>query len=117
MVSGGGGAEFVSEQEASAAIARGEHIDIDDTGSWRVLSEIRFERAPLGATPSHRTVLAYRQAGMFVTYLHDLDGQAFARMMKVILDGRPFAEAVAGGYHEDVQSLWLKFAQASAARK
>jgi len=117
MASGGGGAEFVSEQEARAAIGRGEHIDVDDAGSWRVLSEIRFERAPLGATPSHRTVLAYRQSGMFVAYLSDLDGAAFGRMMNAILDGRPFAEAVAGGYREDVQSLWLKFAQASAARK
>ena len=31
MVSGGGGAEFVSEQEGRAAIERGEHIAIDDT--------------------------------------------------------------------------------------
>ena len=33
MVSGGGGAEFVSEEEARAAIERGEGIVIDDTGS------------------------------------------------------------------------------------
>jgi hypothetical protein len=117
MVSGGGGAEFVSEQEARAAVERGEHITIDDAGSYRVLSEIRFERAPLGATPSHRTVLAYRQAGMFVTYLHDLDGPGFTRMMNTILDGRPFVEAVDIGYHEDVHSLWQKFATTSAERK
>ena len=100
-----------------AAIRRGEHIAIEHTGSFRDLSEIRFERAPPRATPSHRTVLAYRQAGMFVAYLHDLDGPGFARMMDAILDGRPFVEAVAVGYQQDVHSLWQKFAPTSAERK
>ena len=111
MASGGGGAEFVSEGEARAAIERGEHIAINDTGSFWNLSEIRFERAPTRATPSHRTVLAYRQAGMFVAWLHDSDAPGFARMMNAILDGRPFVEAVDAGYHQDAQSLWQKFAQ------
>jgi hypothetical protein len=110
MVSGGGGAEFVNEPEARAAIERGEHIAIEDTGSYWNLSEIRFERAPLGATPSHRTVMAYRQAGMFVAFLHDSDAPGFARLMNAILDGRPFVEAVAVGYHQDVRSLWQEFA-------
>ena len=61
--------------------------------------------------------MAYRQAGTFVTYLHDSDGAAFARMMNAILDGRSFAEAVVVGYHKDVQSLWHKFAQSNAERK
>jgi hypothetical protein len=117
MVSGGGGAEFVSEEEARAAIEHSEHIAIDDTGSFWNLSEIRFERAPLGATPSHQTVMAYRQAGMFVSYLHDSDGPGFARMMNAILDGRPFVEAVDVGYRQDVHSLWQKFAQTSAEQK
>ena len=111
MVSGGGGAEFVSEQEARAAIERGEYITIDDAGTYWNLSEIRFERAPPQATPSHRTVLAYRQAGMFVGWLHDSDAPGFARMMNAILDGRPFVEAVDVGYHQDVHTLWQKFAQ------
>jgi hypothetical protein len=117
MVSGGGGAEFVGEQEARAAIERGEYIAIDDTGSFTNLSEVRFERAPPGATPSHRTVLAYRQAGMFVAYLHDFDRPGFARMMNAILDGRRFVEAVDVGYRQDVHSLWQKFAETGAERK
>jgi hypothetical protein len=111
MASGGGGAELVSEREARAAIERGERIAIDDTGSFASLSEISFERARAGATPSHRTVMAYRQAGMFVTWLHDTDTQGFARMMDAILDGRPFVEAVDTGYHQNVQSLWQQFAR------
>jgi hypothetical protein len=117
MASGGGGAESVSEREARAAIERGEHIAIEDSGSFTNLSEIAFERAPPRATPSHRTVMAYRQAGMFVSWLHDSDAPGFARMMNAILDGRPFVEAVDTGYHRDVQSLWQQFAQSSAEGK
>ena len=118
MVSGGGGAEFVSEEEARAAIERGERIAIDDTQSLStLLLGIRFERAPPGATPSHRIVMAYRQAGMFVSYLHDSDAPGFARMMNAILDGRPFAEAVTAGYRQDVHSLWQQFAQTGAVGK
>jgi hypothetical protein len=117
MVSGGGGAEFVSEREARAAIERGETITIDDAASFSNLSEIRFERAPARATASDRTVMAYRQAGMFVSFLHDTDTPGFARMMNAILDGRPFLEAVDTGYHQDVQSLWQKFAETGAERK
>jgi hypothetical protein len=72
---------------------------------------IQFERAPREATLSHRTVMAYRQAGMFVSYRHDIDTPSFDRMMNAILDRRPFAEAVAAAYHQDVQSLWQKFAE------
>jgi hypothetical protein len=117
MASGGGGAEFVDELEARLAIERGEHIVINDTGSFANLSEIRFERAPARATASHRTVMAYRQAGMFVGFLHDSDTPGFTRMMSAILDGRPFVEALDTGYHQDVQSLWQQFATASADAK
>lgn len=118
MVSGGGGAELVSEQEARAAIERGEHIAIDDTQSLsRLMLGIRYDRPPVGGTPSHLTVMAYRQAGMFVAYLHDSDGPAFVRMMNAILDGHSFVEAVTVGYHEDIQSLWKKFAHTRAERK
>jgi hypothetical protein len=117
MVSGGGGAEFVSEEEARAAIERGECIAIDDTGSLStLLVGVRFERAPPG-TPSHQIVMAYRQAGMFVSYLHDSDAPGFARMINAILDGRPLVEAVTVGYRHDVHSLWQQFAQTSAERK
>jgi hypothetical protein len=56
--------------------------------------------------------MAYRQAGLFVTFLHDTDPVGFARMMNAILDGRPLAEAVATGYETDLPTLWLRFVQA-----
>jgi hypothetical protein len=118
-VSGGGGAEAVSEEEARAAIQRGEHITIDDAeGLQDLLAGFRFDRAPATTTPSwYPVVLAYRQAGMFVSYLRESDGPAFDRMMSAILDGRAFAEAVDVGYHDDVRSLWRQFVKSSADRK
>jgi hypothetical protein len=61
--------------------------------------------------------MAYRQAGMFVNYLRESDAPAFERMMNAILDGRPFTEAVAVSYHQDVHGLWKEFAQPGAERK
>jgi hypothetical protein len=94
MISGGGGAELVSEEEARIAIQRGEVIAMDDAGSLQSLGDIRFHSAPIKTAPSwYPVVMAYRQAGMFVNYLRESDAPAFERMMNAILDGRPFAEA------------------------
>jgi len=118
MVSGGGGAELVSEAEARAAIQRGERIAIGEAGSLEDFVDIRFERVPAKAAPSwYPVVLAYRQAGMFVNYLRESDGPGFDRMMVAVLDGRPFVAAVAEGYHDNVQALWTKFVQAGAEQK
>lgn len=112
MVSGGGGAEFVSEDEAWAAIKRGETIVIYDAGGLSKWTDV-----PLGKEPENRpwwypVVLAYREAGMFVNYLRESDRPGFDRMMNAILDDRPFKEAVSAGYHDNVQSLWEKFIKA-----
>jgi len=117
MVSGGGGAELVSEEEARAAIQRGEQIVINDTEGLQNLVDIRLEREPANRVPWYPVVLAYRQAGMFVNYLRESDGSAFDHMMNAILERRAFAEAVAVGYHTDVQSLWRKFTQTTAEQK
>jgi hypothetical protein len=117
MVSDGGGAELVSEEEARAAIQRGDQITIDDAGSLQNVVGIRFERAPAKTTSWYPVVLAYRQAGMFVNYLRESDGPAFDRMINAILDGRAFADAVTVGYHDDVRSLWRKFLTSSLDRK
>jgi hypothetical protein len=128
MVSSGGGAEPVSEDEARAAIQRGEQLVIDDAGNLsgrtsalsRLASlggDVRLERAPLNKPTWYPVVLAYREAGMFVTYLRESDGPAFDRMMQAILDGSAFGEAVTVGYHDDVRSLWQKFVSSRPERK
>lgn len=113
MLSGGGGAELVSEDEARAAIQRGETIVIDDAGGLSKLTDVRLEKEPENRPPWYPVVLAYREAGMFVNYLRESDGPSFDRMMNAILDGRPFTEAVTAGYRDDVRSLWQKFIKSS----
>jgi len=113
MVSGGGGAELVSEDEARTAIQRGEKIVIDDAGSPSKLTELQVEKAPENRPPWYPVVLAYREAGMFVNYLRESDGPGFDRMVNAILDDRLFTEAVTLGYHDNVQSLWEKFIKSS----
>lgn len=117
IVSGGGGAELVSEEEARAAIQRGEQLVIDSAGSLQNLVDVRLENAPAGKPPWYPVVLAYREAGIFVSYLQESDQPAFDRMMNAILDGRAFVEAVDAGYHDDVRSLWQQFIESSADRR
>jgi len=112
-----GGHGIVSEEEAQAAIERGELVVIDDTGSLQNLADIPLANEPAKTAPWYAIVLAYRQAGMFVNYLRESDEPAFDRMMNEILEGRAFSEAVTVGYHADVQSLWQKFTHTSAERK
>jgi hypothetical protein len=118
MVSGGGGAEGVSERQARDAIRRGDHIAIGSAGSLFAGSlfefiSIKFERPPEIPSTSFRIQMAYRQAGLFVAFLHDTNPAGFARMLNAILDGRPFAEAVTAGYETDLQTLWSQFAKAN----
>jgi len=117
MASEGGGAELVSEQEARAAIRRGERLVIDDTGSLQSLGDVRLEKMPATGQSWYPVVLAYREAGMFVTDLRERDRTAFDRMMNAILDGDAFAGAVTAGYHDDVRSLWRKFIESNSDRR
>jgi hypothetical protein len=112
MVSGGGGAEGVSELQARDAIRRGDHIAIESVGSLLNLAAVKFEHPPQVPDTSFRILMAYRQAGLFVTFLHDTDPVGFARMMNAILDSRPLAEAVTTGYETDLYTLWSRFVQA-----
>ncbi len=112
MVSGGGGAEFVSETEARKAIRRSDRIAMESEGSWRNLTGIKFENPSV--TPAGlRAMMGYRQAGLFVTFLRDKDAAGFARTMAAVFDGRQLAEAVMAGYGRDLWSLWADFLRAN----
>jgi hypothetical protein len=112
-VSGGGGAELVSEEDARAAIQRGEKIVINYAGSPTDWGDLQVEEELANKPPWYPVVLAYREAGMFVNYLRESDRPAFDSMMSTILDGRSFKDAVDVGYHDNVQSLWEKFVKSS----
>lgn len=109
MVSCGGGAEGVSEVQAREAIRRGDHIAVESAGSLLDLAAIKFLRPSEKPDTPARTQMAYRQAGLFVAFLRDMDPVGFARMMNAVLDGRPLADAVTTGYATDLHTLWLRF--------
>jgi hypothetical protein len=113
MVSEGGGAEGVSELQALDAIRRGDHITIENSSSLLNLAAVKFVRQPEIPDTSFRIKMAYRQAGLFMTFLRDTNPAGFARMMNAILDGHPFAEAVMTGYKTDLDKLWSRFVQAN----
>jgi hypothetical protein len=117
MVSGGGGAEGVSESQARDAIRRGNHIAIANSNSLLNLGFISYARPPEEPDTSFRTLMAYRQAGMFVTFLHDTNPAGFARMMNAILDDHSFTESVVTAYGTDLQTLWLRFVQEASILK
>jgi hypothetical protein len=113
MVSAGGGAEGVSEAQARDAIRRGDHIVIEGAGSLFNPVVVKFEQPPEIPDTSFRIQMAYRQAGLFVAFLHDSNPDGFARMIDAVLDGRPLAEAATTGYQTDLDTLWLRFVQTS----
>ena len=104
---------MVSEDEARAAIQRGETIAINDTGGLSKLTDVPLKKEPENKPAWYPAVLAYREAGMFVNYLRESDRPGFDRLMNAILDDRPFTEAVTIGYHDNVWSLWEKFIKSS----
>jgi hypothetical protein len=57
-----------------------------------------------GATSRGRNVRALRR---------ESDRSAFDRMLKAILDDRPFADAVNAAYRENGRSLWEQFVKSS----
>src|SRR5262249_59797076 len=111
-VSGGGGGEGVSELQARDAIRRGDQIAIEISSSLLNLAAVKFVQSPEIPDTSFRIQMAYRQAGLFVTFLHETNPVGFARMMNAILDGRPFAEAVTTGDETEPEILWSRVVQA-----
>jgi hypothetical protein len=94
-----------------ANMRHGDHIAIESSSSLLNLADVKFAQPPEIPDTSFRILMAYRQAGLFVTFLRDTNPAGFARMMNAILDGRPFAEAVTTGYETDLQALWLHLVQ------
>jgi hypothetical protein len=106
-VSNGGGAETVSDSEAIRAIVEGRHFR-------PVASESAF--FPSVASDfdlSHH--MYYRQASVFVRFLHDSDAQSFKNLMVRILDGASFPEAFIECYGHDPIDEWEQFVRSLLA--
>lgn len=100
-VSGGGGAEKVSDDEARAAIRAGRAIlPRESDGLYRTLY------------PKHDDLpvpLFYRQSGLFVAYLVERDEAGFRLLLAELKAGAAFPDAVRKGCGHSVAELWTEF--------
>jgi len=106
MVSGGGGAERISEDDALSAIRKGEHISMETKGSLFHLSGIAFEHAADESVPPQ---MPYKQADMFVAYLRDRNDEGFKTMLSELLNGQSFENALFAGYDTNLGALWSDY--------
>ena len=110
MASDGAGAQLVSLDEASRAIAAGETIETPDEPSLIRSAGIKFRRSGAGGRwPGH---MAYRQAGMFVTYLRKKNSAAFASFLQRLRAGERFKPAFETSFGASVAENWANFAGA-----
>jgi hypothetical protein len=101
FVSSGGGAETVSAEEAISAFAQGKHFE-PESSQWVLFPK---SAASYGIAPH----LYYRQAELFVKFMHDYDPGAFERMLGIIAGGVALSEAIESSYREALSVLWKRF--------
>jgi hypothetical protein len=100
-VSGGGGAENVSAEEARAAIRAGRAIQPRESdGLYRTLYP-KHDGLPVS--------LFYRQSGLFVAYLIERDEAGFRLLLAELKTGAAFPDAMRKGCGRSVAELWTEF--------
>jgi len=100
-ISEGGGAEGVTEQQAVQAIRSGKALRPIATGS------LLFPKTARDFGLS--THMFYRQAGLFVAWLHDQGDRQFRGLILQIQGGATLDAAVNAAYGDRLQDEWLKF--------
>lgn len=102
-VSNGGGAESVSVQAAEQAIRTGTTIRPTlNSGLWNYLVH-----PPL--PPENNWAMYYRQAGMFVHYLHAKDTNAFIHLLEALKNTKDLEKAWPIAYKQSPDELWSEF--------
>ena len=103
-VSNGGGAETVPPEEAVRALREGRRF-VPDASQWAVLPK---NAASYGLQPH----LFYREAALFIAYLHDTDAQAFEKLIAAIAARQRLDTALAAAYGAPLPVLWARFIDA-----
>jgi hypothetical protein len=99
-IAGGGGAETVTEQQAAAAIRQGYHFNPQPS-----TARLFGRRAFADGLEPH---MYYRQSAMFVRFLRD-DPASFQRLMRGLIHGADFSNAIAHAYGMPLAGLWQAF--------
>ncbi len=100
-VSNGEGASRVSPGEAGKAIAEGKTFTPNMSGS------LIFRKAAhsFGLTPN----MFYRQAAMFIEYLHDIDTMKFKTFLLSVEAGKNFEKSFSSAYGATLNEIWKEF--------
>jgi hypothetical protein len=104
FVSGGGGAEGVTDAEAARAIVAGQRL-APDYSPGRTASSF-------GLTPH----MFYRQGAMFFGYLKGRDPEAFRRFLSGVEDGKTLERAFEDAYATPIDVRWNAFVAQLAAQ-
>jgi len=100
-VSGGSGAEGITEQKAVEAIDQGKAINPNGSGG------LLFRKtASSFGLKSH---MFYRQSEMYVKWLHDMNPSKFRQLFATLRQGKTLDEALSSVYGFSVQQGWGKF--------
>jgi hypothetical protein len=99
-VSGGGGAEGVSEADARRAILEGRTFSPDSGGVFQRRYGVDF------GLPEH---LFYRQAALFLDFLDGLDRTAFVKLIDLVEHGESLEQAFQASFGTGIQTLWARF--------
>ena len=100
-VSGGGGANLVSQEQAIKYILSGKHFIPHKTEG------LIFKRNRSDFNLHHH--MFYRQSMIFVSYLVAMDSLKFKKLLRAVEDGKSFSSSVHGAYSKSLDELWLEF--------
>lgn len=99
--SDGGGAEGISSTQAKQAIIAGKSITPNNTGS------LLFPKTAY--TFGLRPHMFYKQAGLFVSWLHQHNHTKFRKLILAIQTGATFEAAMQTSYGSNVLANWKRF--------
>jgi len=102
-VSKGEGTGDVNTAEASASIVSGETF-VPNTSV-----NILFRK--YASTYNLEPHMFYRQAGMFVEFMHDIDEEKFKTFILAVEDGKAFETAFTDAFQQPIDKLWDEFVQ------
>lgn len=100
-VSDGGGAQTVTEKQATGSIISGKHFVPDETGGFV------FQKTASDWGLEHH--MFYRQSMMFVRYLATANESGFRRLLLAVEDGERFSAALQAAYDKKLEELWGEF--------
>ena len=101
QVSGGGGAEKVSEQQAIEMIRAGNYFVPNEQSSiWGHSFAHDYDLKP------H---VYYRQSNLFVRYIQELDPLAFEKSYKALTQGLEFTKVWQKYYQKSIPELWQEY--------